>query len=139
MTFQKKLLLKTTKNGDMFDITPKVAEVVRQSKIQVGMVNVFNVGTTASIGTIEMEPSLKADFTDTVNRLIPKDDSYDYSETTEIGNAHSHIQATALGCEVTIPISDGKMMLGNWQQIFHLECDEKPRIRDIVVTVYGDS
>lgn len=139
MTFQKKLLLKTIKNGDMFDITSKVAEIVSESKIKVGMVNVFNVGTTAAIGTIELEPGLKNDFTEAVNRLIPKSDDYRYADSAEIGNAHSHIQATALGCEVTIPICDGEMMLGNWQQIFHLECDEKPRIRDIVVTVYGDA
>ena len=54
------------------------------------------------------------------------------------GNGHSHLQATWLGPEITVPVSRGQPVLGTWQQIFHLECDVKPRDRRIVVTVMGD-
>lgn len=138
MTFQKKLLLKTLKNGDMCDLTDKVRSVVAESGIRTGMVNVFNVGSTGSIGTIEFEPGLQADFPELLNRLIPASDDYGHERAWKDGNGHSHLQASTIGPEVTVPITDGNLVLGTWQQIFHLECDTKPRIREIIVTVYGD-
>ena len=138
MTFQTKLLLKTMKNGDMCDLTEKVREAVTQSGVQTGMVNVFNIGSTGAIGTIEFEPGLQKDFPEMLNRLIPESDDYGHEQKWQDGNGHSHLQATTLGPEVTVPITDGQMALGTWQQIFHLECDVKPRIREIIVTVYGD-
>ena len=124
--------------GDMCDLTDKVKDVVAESGIQVGMVNVFNVGSTGAIGTIEFEPGLQEDFPAMLNRLIPESSEYGHEQRWQDGNGHSHLQASTIGPEVTIPIRDGQMSLGTWQQIFHLECDVKPRIRDIIVTVYGD-
>lgn len=138
MTHQTKLLLKTMNQGDMCDLTEKVKDVVAESGIQVGMVNVFNVGSTGAIGTIEFEPGLQEDFPAMLNRLIPESSEYGHEQRWQDGNGHSHLQASTIGPEVTIPIRDGQMSLGTWQQIFHLECDVKPRIRDIIVTVYGD-
>lgn len=138
MTFQKKLLLKTQQNGDMCDLTDKVKSIVAESQIQVGMVNVFNVGSTGTIGTIEFEPGLKADLPTLLNQLIPESPEYGHELRWGDGNGHSHLQATLLGPEITVPIVDGQLALGTWQQIFHLECDVKPRIREILVTVYGD-
>lgn len=138
MTHQTKLLLKTMNQGDMCDLTDKVKDVVAESGIQVGMVNVFNVGSTGAIGTIEFEPGLQEDFPAMLNRLIPESSEYGHEQRWQDGNGHSHLQASTIGPEVTIPIRDGQMSLGTWQQIFHLECDVKPRIRDIIVTVYGD-
>lgn len=138
MTFQKKLLLKTKSNGDMCDLTSKVSQIVKESGIGSGMVNVFNIGSTGAIGTIEFEPGLQQDLPETLNRLIPASEDYGHQHQWQDGNGHSHLQATWMGPEITVPIADGEMLLGTWQQIFHLECDIKPRIREIIVTVYGD-
>lgn len=119
----------------MQDLTDRVQQVIRDSGIQVGMVNVFNVGSTGAIGTIEFEPGLKQDLPAILNRLIPPSQDYGHEQTWHDGNGHSHLQATWLGPELTVPIAGGKAILGTWQQIFHLECDNKPRSRQVIVTV----
>ena len=130
--------LATDKNGDMHDLTDKVNAIVKHSGIQTGMVHVFNIGSTASIGTIEFEPGLERDLPELLNKLIPPSRDYGHEQTWHDGNGHSHLQATWLGPSLTVPLKNGKLELGTWQQIFHLECDVKPRRRQIVVTIYGE-
>jgi secondary thiamine-phosphate synthase enzyme len=115
-----------------------VAAIVRQSGIQTGMVNIFNIGSTASIGTIEFEPGLQKDLPELLNRVVPPSREYGHEQTWHDGNGHSHLQATWMGPSLTVPIQEGRLILGTWQQIFHLECDNRPRQRTISVTVYGE-
>ncbi len=122
----------------MHDITRMVGEVVKRSGVRAGMVNVFNVGSTASIGTIEFEPGLQRDLPQLLDRLIPPSREYGHEQAWHDGNGHSHLQATWLGPSLTVPIADGTLVLGTWQQIFHLDCDVKPRDRTVVITVYGE-
>jgi len=96
---------------------------------------VFGVGSTAAIGTIEFEPGLEKDLPAMLNRLIPPSRSYGHEQAWHDGNGHSHLQATTLGPEVTVPFKDGRVLLGTWQQIVHLECDVRERTRQVVVTV----
>lgn len=120
------------------DITPEISEIVKGSGITSGVVSIFNVGSTGSVGTIEFEPGLQRDFPEMLDRLMPPSNDYGHEQTWHDGNGHSHLQASTLGPSVTIPVSAGQTILGTWQQIFHLECDIKPRIREIVVTVIGE-
>jgi secondary thiamine-phosphate synthase enzyme len=138
MTYQQEIALSTQGSGDMHDLTPQVAAVVTSSKIQKGLVNIFNVGSTAAIGTIEFEPGLQHDLPAILNKLIPPSRSYGHEQAWHDGNGHSHLQATLLGPSITVPISEGKLVLGTWQQIFHLECDVRGRRRTIIVTVTGE-
>ncbi|QIZ72362.1 secondary thiamine-phosphate synthase enzyme YjbQ [Oxynema aestuarii] len=138
MVHQENIVISTNKNGDMHDLTDAVNQIVKQSGIRTGMVNIFNVGSTASVGTIEFEPGLKRDLPEMLNRLIPPSRDYGHEQTWHDGNGHSHLQATWLGPSLTVPVRNGKLELGTWQQIFHLECDIKPRRRTILVTIYGE-
>lgn len=122
----------------MQDITASVAEIVTRAGITTGMVNLFNVGSTAAIGTIEFEPGLARDLPEILDRLIPPSREYGHEQAWHDGNGHSHLQATWLGPSLTVPITGGQLQLGTWQQIFHLDCDVKPRKRAVVVTVYGE-
>lgn len=122
----------------MHDLTEQVAAIVASSGIQTGTVNIFNVGSTASVGTIEFEPGLQQDLPSILNKLIPPSRQYGHEQAWQDGNGHSHLQATLLGSSLTVPISDGKLVLGTWQQVFHLECDVRGRQRTVVVTVVGD-
>ncbi|MEQ9000347.1 MAG: secondary thiamine-phosphate synthase enzyme YjbQ [Coleofasciculus sp. B1-GNL1-01] len=135
---QDYIQLDTDKNGDMHDLTDKVNAIVKNSGIQTGMVHVFNIGSTASIGTIEFEPGLERDLPELLNKLIPPSRDYGHEQTWHDGNGHSHLQATWLGPSLTVPLKNGRLELGTWQQIFHLECDVKPRRRQIIVTIYGE-
>ena len=138
MVHQENIRLSTHGNGDMHDITAQVAQIVNQSGITTGMVNVFNIGSTASIGTIEFEPGLQRNLPEILNRLIPPSLDYGHEQTWHDGNGHSHLQATWLGPSLTVPIQNGQLVLGTWQQIFHLECDVKSRDRTLSITVYGE-
>ncbi len=138
MPHQQSIEIQTSGHRDMHDLTAQVAAIVKSSGVQCGIVHVFNVGSTAAIGAIEFEPGLEEDLPDLLDRLIPAGRHYRHERTWRDGNGYSHLQATWLGPELTVPIRDGALVLGTWQQIFHLECDIKPRRREIVVTVIGD-
>jgi len=122
----------------MHDLTERVAKIVNSSGIQTGLANIFNMGSTAAVGTIEFEPGLEQDLPATLDKLIPPSRQYGHEQAWHDGNGHSHLQATLLGPSLTSPIANGKPALGTWQQIFHLECDVRARQRTIVVTVVGD-
>jgi secondary thiamine-phosphate synthase enzyme len=138
MTFQQRISVTTRGHGDMHDLTAEVAGVVKESMIRMGMVNIFNVGSTAAIGTIEFEPGLERDLPAILDKLIPPSRNYGHEQAWHDGNGHSHLQATLQGQSMTVPISEGQMVLGTWQQIFHLECDVRGRRREVVITVTGD-
>jgi secondary thiamine-phosphate synthase enzyme len=138
MTHQQQLSIRTAGNGDMHDLTADVAKIVAESGVQTGTVNVFNVGSTAAVGTIEFEPGLERDLPAVLNKLIPPSRNYGHEQAWHDGNGHSHLQATLLGPSLTVPVSGGKPILGTWHQIFHLECDVRGRQRTLVVTVVGE-
>jgi len=138
MVYQDTISVKTSGHRDMHDITAAVAGVVEASGIAAGLVHVFNVGSTAAVGTIEFEPGLQQDLPEVLDKLIPPSRQYGHEQMWHDGNGHSHLQASWLGPDLTVPVRAGNLVLGTWQQIFHLECDVKPRRREIVVTVTGE-
>ena len=138
MVVQQRFSISSSGHRHMQDITDAVAEIVRESGVQTGSANVFNVGSTGAIGTIEFEPGLERDLPEILDKLMPPGRHYGHEQAWHDGNAHSHLQATTLGPSITVPIADARLVLGTWQQIFHLECDIKPRQREIVVTVSGE-
>jgi secondary thiamine-phosphate synthase enzyme len=138
MTHQQQILLRTRGHRSMHDLTERVAAIVAASGIQTGTVNVFNVGSTAAVGTIEFEPGLEQDLPAILDKLIPPSRDYGHEQTWHDGNGHSHLQATLLGPSLTVPVAGGKPVLGTWQQIFLLECDVHGRERSVVVTVVGE-
>ena len=138
MVFQEDIRLRTRAHREMHDLTPDVAEIVRRSGVRQGTAHVFNVGSTGVIGTIELEPGLEEDLPEILDRLIPPSLEYGHERAWHDGNGHSHLQASIVGPEITVPVRDGGLVLGTWQQVFHLECDVKPHDRRIVVTVQGE-
>ncbi|HET7207995.1 MAG TPA: secondary thiamine-phosphate synthase enzyme YjbQ [Terriglobales bacterium] len=138
MIHQQQISVRTKGHRDMHDLTDQVAAIVNSSGIQTGTVNIFNVGSTAAVGTIEFEPGLQRDLPEVFDKLIPPSRSYGHEQAWHDGNGHSHLQATLLGPSLTVPIAGGKLVLGTWQQIFHLECDIRGRERTVVVTITGE-
>jgi secondary thiamine-phosphate synthase enzyme len=137
MTYQEKFTITTKRHGDMHNLTEQVAGAVSGSNIKTGIAHVFNVGSTAAVGTIEFEPGLQQDLPAVLDRLLPPSREYGHEKAWHDGNGHSHLQATILGPSLTVPISGGELVLGTWQQIFHLECDVRGRERTVLVTVMG--
>jgi secondary thiamine-phosphate synthase enzyme len=138
MVYQEQIAFSTSGHRDIRDLTDSIAEIADRSKITTGVAQVFSVGSTSSIGAIEFEPGLADDIPDFLDRLIPPSREYGHEQTWHDGNGHSHLQATLMGPSIAVPINEGQLVLGTWQQIFHLECDIRPRNRTVVVTVLGD-
>ncbi len=138
MFYQREIQVQTSGHRHMHDLTGEIARIVTDSKVRCGLVHVFNVGSTAAVGTIEFEPGLERDLPAMLDKLFPPSRDYGHEQAWHDGNGHSHLQATVVGPSLTVPIKEGALALGTWQQIFHLECDIKPRRRTIVVTVMGD-
>lgn len=138
MVFQDRFTLETKGHGDTHDLTARVAAIVGRSRIRTGLAHVFNLGSTAAIGAIEFEPGLREDLPAILDRLMPPSREYGHERTWNDGNGHSHLQATLLGQGLTVPVAEGKPLLGTWQQVFLIECDIHPRQRTVVVTVLGE-
>ncbi len=138
MVHQDRFTVSTSGHRDMHDITDQIAGIVSASRIRVGIAHVFNVGSTGAVGTIEFEPGLQGDLPEMLDKLMPPSRHYGHELAWHDGNGHSHLQASTLGPSVSVPINAGRLVLGTWQQVFHLECDIKPRRREIVVTVIGE-
>lgn len=135
MVYQEQLHISTNGPRHFQDLTLKVEKVVKSSGVKSGLVNIFNVGSTAVIGMTEFEPGLGEDLSELLYRLLPPSTEYKHEAAWHDGNGHSHLQAALLGSSITVPLGDGKLLLGTWQQIFHLECDTRPRKRTVVVTI----
>jgi secondary thiamine-phosphate synthase enzyme len=136
--YQERIELSTSGHRDMHNLTDSVRRIVGESGIETGTVNVHNIGSTGAVGTIEFEPGLQQDLPEKLDELMPPGRDYGHEQRWHDGNAHSHLQATTLGPSLTVPVGESEPILGTWQQIFHLECDIKPRSRTIVVTVQGE-
>lgn len=138
MVFENEIRLTTAGHRDIHDITDQLQSIVSESTIRSGIVHIFNIGSTGALGTIEFEPGLKEDLPTILDKLMPPGRDYGHEQAWHDGNAHSHLQATLLGPSLTIPVRNGNLALGTWQQVFHLECDVKPRHRIILVTILGE-
>ncbi len=135
---QELIQLRTRGHGSMHDLTPAVAEVVQRSGIRQGTVTVFVIGSTAAVGTIEFEPGLQEDLPRALDRLFPPGQDYAHHQTWHDDNGHSHLQATLLGPSLVVPVEEGRLVLGTWQQVFLVECDTRPRSRRVHLTVQGE-
>lgn len=138
MIHQTTLELTTSSHGHIHQIDDQIQHLVTESGITTGIAHVFNTGSTGAICMIELEPGLEKDLPELLNKLIPPSLAYGHEQMWHDGNGHSHLQASLLGPEITIPITDAHLALGTWQQIIHLECDNKPRQRHLTVTIYGE-
>ena len=123
---------------DIVDITSDVQKVVSESKIKDGIACVFVTGSTGAITTIEYEPGLQHDLPEALEKIAPKNIYYKHHETWHDDNGHSHVRASIMGPSTTLPIKNGKLLHGTWQQLVFVELDTRPRDRNIIVQIVGD-
>ena len=127
--------IETDGNSDIVNLSPELGRRLREVRGQ-GIVNLFIVGSTAALSTIEYESGLiKHDMPNTLQRLVPDDARYEHEATWNDDNGHSHIRATLIGPSLTIPFSDGKLLTGEYQQVVLIDLDTRPRRRVVICTV----
>jgi secondary thiamine-phosphate synthase enzyme len=131
------LSFQTTGKTDLIDITREVSLRIRESGISEGSVLVFAPGSTAALTTIEYESGVIEDLKEAIERLAPEGLHYRHDARWGDGNGYSHVRAALLGPSLTIPIIEGQLVLGTWQQVILCDFDNRPRKRQVVVQVTG--
>jgi len=135
----KTLIEKTSGFCDIVNITGKLQEQIDNEKIQRGLVTIFVSGSTAALTTIENEPGLIEDLKELVEKLIPSGRKYHHDDRWGDDNGFSHLRASLFGPSLAIPIENGRPLLGTWQQVVLLDFDNRPRTRELVVHLIGES
>ncbi len=138
-TFSQQFDVSTRGNNHIIDLTLQVARVVEAARLSHGLVTVFVVGSTAGITTTEFEPGLvNYDLAAAFEKIAPEEGHYAHEQTWHDDNGHSHIRASLIGPSLTVPLVNGQMPLGTWQQIVLMDFDTRPRTRTVIVQVIGE-
>jgi secondary thiamine-phosphate synthase enzyme len=135
----KRLVEKTRGFCDIIDITPKVAQEINNEKISQGLVSLFVSGSTAALTTVEYEPGLIKDLQEFFEKLVPSNRGYHHDDRWGDDNGFSHLRASLLGPSLQIPIANRRLALGTWQQIILLDFDNRPRTREVLLQIMGDT
>jgi len=132
------LKVSTTGAGDLVNLTDEIVATGRGTKLTNGSVTVFNIGSTAAITTFEYEPGMIRDMQDLYEKLVPQSKHYHHDDTWGDANGFSHLRAALQGPSLTVPLVDGDLVLGTWQQIVLAEFDNRPRQRTIAIQMIGE-
>lgn len=139
MVKTERLEIQTKGNCHIVDITDEIQTAVSTSKLTNGTVTVFNVGSTASITTIEYEPGLVThDINAALEKIAPQVGRYEHEQTWHDDNGHAHVRATLLGPSLTVPFCNEKLTLGTWQQIVLIDFDTRRRTRKVICQIMGE-
>lgn len=125
----------TQGNGDTVDITGHVQSSIEEAGIADGQATAFVRGSTAAITTMEYEPGGVQDLQAMLERLIPARGDYEHNRLNHDTNSHAHQRASIVGPSLSMPVVDGRLALGTWQQIVLLDFDDRPRERTVVVQI----
>jgi secondary thiamine-phosphate synthase enzyme len=129
------LRFSTAGDGDVIDLTEGVRSIVRSAGVENGAVSVFVPGSTAAVTTMEHEPGGVQDLKATLDRLVPVQGDYEHNRLNNDTNSHAHIRAAIVGPSEVVPMRDGHLETGTWQQIVLVDFDDRPRERTVVVQV----
>ena len=127
--------LSTRGHSDIVDITRRVEAAVAESGAMDGQASVFVRGSTAGITTMEFEPGGVTDLRNLLDRLIPVRGDYEHNRLNHDTNSHAHQRASIVGASETVPVQDGRLAVGTWQQIVLIDFDDRPRERTVVIQV----
>lgn len=139
MVKTEQLQVKTRGNSQVINITEDVVRALAGSRLRVGVITLFNVGSTAGLTTTEYEPGLaNHDLKAAFEQIAPENGRYEHEETWHDDNGHSHVRASLLGPSLSVPFVDGRLTLGTWQQIILIDFDTRPRTRTVVCQIVGE-
>lgn len=129
------LRFETPGNGEIVDLTDGVKSIVRTAGVDHGLVTVFATGSTVAVTTMEYEPGGVEDLQALLEQLVPQHGSYHHNRLNHDTNAHAHLRAAVIGPSETVPLIEGHLALGTWQQIVLIDFDDRPRRRTVTVQV----
>lgn len=124
--------------GVIVDITPLAERALESSKVANGILNVFVPGSTAGVTTIEYESGAIQDLRHAIERMVPRSIHYEHDKRWGDGNGYSHVRAALLKPGLAIPVENGRLLLGTWQQLVLIDFDNRPRRREIIFQLVGE-
>ena len=139
MVHTGRIHLNTRGNADTHDLTERVAEVVSGLGVRAGTATVFTSSSTSALTTIEYEDGALEDLRRALDEIAPPEREYRHNLRWGDGNGHAHLRAALLGPSLSIPVIDGRLTLGTWQQVLFLDFDVRPRQREVLVQVVGET
>ena len=139
MAFEDGFVVETKRRTDVVNITTQVERAVSKSGISSGIVLVFTPGSTAGLTTIEYEPGAISDLKDAIARIAPEGMAYAHDARWGDGNGFSHVRAALLGPSLALPLREGALVTGTWQQIVLVDFDNRPRSRRVEIQIIGDA
>jgi secondary thiamine-phosphate synthase enzyme len=137
MVHTQHVRLRTHGHADIHDLTEALARALQASGIRDGLLTVFTPSSTSAITTIEYESGALEDLRRARDRLAPPDAEYQHNQAWGDGNGHAHLRAALLKPSLSIPVQEGQLTLGTWQQVVFIDFDTRPRSRSIIVQVMG--
>ena len=136
--FSETISLSTKGFSDIIDVTDRVDSVIRNSKIENGLVTVFCPGSTGAVTTIEYESGVLRDLQRALEKITPSDIPYEHDKRWGDGNGFSHVRAALMKPSLTVPLANRKLTLGTWQQIVFIDFDNRKRERNLLVHIIGE-
>jgi len=133
-----RLSVHTKGNNDIINLTDKVRTFVREHRLKEGQLLIFIDGSTAAISTVEYEPGLLRDIPETLEKIAPMNKRYHHDDTWHDGNGYAHVRSTLIGTSFTVPVLNGQLLLGTWQQIILLDFDNTSRHRQVILQFTGE-
>ncbi|MBK1694836.1 secondary thiamine-phosphate synthase enzyme [Chromatium weissei] len=132
--------LHTTTPIEIIDVTAHIKDIFYQSHIQNGQITVYSAHSTAFVAINECEPMLQQDMLAYLTQLIPQHQDFKHNRQPIDGrlNAHSHLLGLFMNASETIPIANGKLLLGRWQSIFFIELDGPREERTLHIQIIGE-
>ena len=131
------LRFSTRGDADIIDLSDSVAAALADSGVRDGQATAFVRGSTAAITTMELEPGGVADLRALLDRLVPVEGDYEHNRLNHDTNSHAHQRASLIGASEVVPVVDGRLALGTWQQLVLIDFDDRPRERTVVVQIAG--
>jgi secondary thiamine-phosphate synthase enzyme len=138
MILSETISLTTKGFSDILDITHHVDAVIDRSRIENGLVTVFCPGSTGSVTTIEYESGMVGDLQKAIEKIVPSNIPYEHDKRWGDGNGFSHVRAALMKPSLTIPLIEGRLALGTWQQIVFIDFDNRRRERNLIVQIMGE-
>jgi secondary thiamine-phosphate synthase enzyme len=138
MVITERLNIHTKGQGDVVDVTSNVTGALAGTSLSSGTVTVFVIGSTATVTTIEFEPGAVADLGRALEQIAPRAADYQHHLRWGDDNGSGHVRASLMGPSVTVPFERRALLLGTWQQLVLVECDTRPRHREIVLQFIGE-
>jgi len=138
MIYSETISLSTKGFTDMIDITGQVVSALKRSQVRNGLLTIFSPGSTAGVTTIEYETGVLRDLRKAIEKIVPSDISYEHDRRWGDGNGFSHVRAALMKPSLTIPLVNGELTLGTWQQVVFIDFDNRRRNRNILLHIIGE-